>query len=353
MKRIYVLLLICCTLSLTKAQVSVTATIDSAAIFIGEQAHIQLKVTSADNYQVTFPVYPDKILVPGIEVLKEEIISSEQSTNDKPSTVIKEYTVTSFDTALYYIPPFQVKVKDKTYKSKNIALKVETVDIDTLHLDKFFGPKDNAEVPFKWSDWKGLLLMSLLLLLLLAVIIYIGIQLHNNRPVLRRFIVRPAIPPGQWAIKEINKLTSSKESAVDTKAYYTRLTDVLRMYIQRRYGFSAREMTSREIITQLTQQVDDNSVAELRELFQTADLAKFAKLQTQLSENDNNLLRALQFVQNTNVETIEQPKPKPVVAPEIKRNKRSRLLLNSVLCVLIIASLLLLYFIARGLYYVI
>ena len=324
MKRIYVLLLICCTLSLTKAQVSVTATIDSAAIFIGEQAHIQLKVTSADNYQVTFPVYPDKILVPGIEVLKEEIISSEQSTNDKPSTVIKEYTVTSFDTALYYIPPFQVKVKDKTYKSKNIALKVETVDIDTLHLDKFFGPKDNAEVPFKWSDWKGLLLMSLLLLLLLAVIIYIG-----------------------------NKLTSSKESAVDTKAYYTRLTDVLRLYIQRRYGFSAREMTSREIITQLTQQVDDNSVAELRELFQTADLAKFAKLQTQLSENDNNLLRALQFVQNTNVETIEQPKPKPVVAPEIKRNKRSRLLLNSVLCVLIIASLLLLYFIARGLYYVI
>ena len=93
MKRIYVLLLICCTLSLTKAQVSVTATIDSAAIFIGEQAHIQLKVTSADNHQVTFPVYPDKILVPGIEVLKEEIISSEQSTNDKPSTVIKEYTV--------------------------------------------------------------------------------------------------------------------------------------------------------------------------------------------------------------------------------------------------------------------
>ncbi len=90
-----------------------------------------------------------------------------------------------------------------------------------------------------------------------------------------------------------------------------------------------------------------------RQLFQIADLAKFAKLQTQLSENDNNLLRALQFVQNTNVETIEQPKPKPVVAPEIKRNKRSRLLLNSVLCVLIIASLLLLYFIARGLYYVI
>lgn len=350
MKRIITYLLFVFIIIQVSAQVTVTATIDSAAIFIGEQAHIQLKVTSGKEQQVLFPEYPDKILIPGIEVIKEEIISSEKS---DMSTIIKEYTVTSFDSSLYYIPPFQVHVDDKVYQSKNLALKVETIEIDTLHLDKFYGPKENAEVPFKWSDWKGLFLLSLLLLLLLFVILYVSVQLYNNRPILRRFVIRPAVPPGQWAIKEINKINSRKEIQEDTKTYYTQLTDVLRTYIQRRYGFSAREMTSGEIITALQKQVDTASVDELRELFQTADLAKFAKLQTQLSENDNNLLRALQFVQSTKIETTETPKPKPVVAPEVKRNSRTRLLLRIMLYVLIALCLLIMVIIGRSIYYAI
>ena len=106
----------------------------------------------------------------------------------------------------------------------------------------------------------------------------------------------------------------------DSKEYYTQLTDTLRTYIKERYGFNAMEMTSFEIIQHLTEFNDDQAISELRELFQTADLVKFAKYSTLINENDRNLVSAIEYINQTKIEET-QPQPTEIVVVE----KRSRM----------------------------
>ena len=77
------------------------------------------------------------------------------------------------------------------------------------------------------------------------------------------------------------------------------LTDTLRQYIKERFGFNSLEMTTDQIIEHLQAAGDRKMIDELRQLFQTADLVKFAKYSTQLNENDMNLVKAVNFIDET------------------------------------------------------
>ena len=349
-KKIVLFLCFMLTSLFVRAQVSVNVKIDSSAIFIGEQAHIDLKVTAGVKDNVAMPVLAGKMLTKGIEVLKEETLAVEKLNDGRQTAVTKRFTITSFDSANYYIPPFKVEVNGKEYKSNNLALKVETLNVDTLHVDRFFGPKGIMDVPFSWKDWQGVFLLTLLLLVLLAFAGYIALQLHNNRPILRHIRLRPILPPHLWAIKEIEKINKEKAVVEDSKQYYSELTDVLRSYIQKRYGFNAREMTSGEIIERLTANQDEEMLRELQELFYTADLAKFAKLQTQLNENDQNLLRAMNFINATKAEEQETPVPKKIVPVEVKRSDRRRFAFKIVVAVALLFAAIVLFFIGYSVY---
>ena len=129
----------------------------------------------------------------------------------------------------------------------------------------------------------------------------------------------------------MRKIEQIKEEKIwqseDSKEYYTQLTDTLRQYIKERYGFNALEMTSYEIIQKLQEVNDEDAVSELRELFQTADLVKFAKYSTLINENDRNLVSAIEYINQTKLEEPEQ-KPLPeVVVVEEKRSKIAKMIL--------------------------
>ena len=116
--------------------VTVDAKIDSLQILIGEQTKITLEVSTDADKRAIFPVYTDTI-VKGVEII--DIAKPDtQYLNDRKRLLIKqEYTITSFDSALYYLPPMQVLVDNKPYLSKALALKVYSVPLDTL---RFYGP---------------------------------------------------------------------------------------------------------------------------------------------------------------------------------------------------------------------
>ena len=58
-------------------------------------------------------------------------------------------------------------------------------------------------------------------------------------------------------------------------------------------------MTSSEIIDKLLEMNDKNAISDLRILFQTADLVKFAKHNPLMNENDANLINAIDFINET------------------------------------------------------
>lgn len=308
--------------------VTVEAKIDSLQILIGEQAKVQLQVAMDAKQQAIFPAYTDT-LIRGVEII-EAAKPDTQFLNDRQRMVItQEYTVTSFDSALYYLPPMPVTVDGKVYKSKALALKVYSIPVDTLHADQFFGQKAVMKAPFVWEDWYGLIACSFLALPLLGLLIYFIIRIRDNKPIIRKIKIEPKLPPHQAAMKEIERIKSEKVwQKGKSKEYYTELTDAIRTYIKDRFGFNALEMTSSEIIDKLMEIKDKNAISDLKVLFLTSDLVKFAKHDPQMNENDANLINAVDFINETKQVEEENQKPQPTEITIIeKRSLRVKVLL--------------------------
>ena len=353
MKKILIIwLMLSAGIVLTQAQVSVEASIDSIEILVGQQAHVTLKATAKESSKVEFPHFkPSEYVTPGVEVLSSEQQPEQKADNDYVERSVV-YTLTSFDDTLYYIPPLTVKVDGKPYKSKSLAMKVLTMEVDTVHADQFFGPKGVQDNPFLWSEWSPIFWLSVLLLIILAITYYLYVRLRDNKPIITHIKIVKRLLPHQKAMKEIEQIKADKMvTSENSKEYYTKLTDTLRKYIEERYGFNAMEMTSSEIIEKLTATQDEKALSELRHLFLTADLVKFAKYSTLINENDMNLVNAIEFINQTKLENMPTEEAvKPQLSEEDKRSVKTRRMLKWVITALVIGSAALLVYVVYATY---
>lgn len=332
---------------LLPAQVTVEQTVDSVGILIGQQAHLRLSVTLPQDARLEWPKLKERqYVVPGVEVV-ETAGPDTLSSGGSQLKVQKTYTITSFNEKLYAIPALKVKVNGRTYQGGTSALKVITVDVDTLHPNQFYPPKDVQDNPFQWSEWAPFFWLSLLVVLLALAGAYLYVRLKENKPIITKVRIVRHVPPHQRALKAIEKIKEERMTASeDQKAYYTQLTDTLRQYIQERFGFNAKEMTSDEIIDNLQRLGDRKMIDELRGLFQTADLVKFAKYSTLLNENDLNLVNAVHFIDETKLEgqAVEE-KIVPKLSEDDKRTRSNRITIKSLLWVVGVTVLALLAYI--------
>ena len=324
--------------------VVVDASIDSLQILIGEQARIKLQVSLDADKRAILPMYPDT-LVRGVEVLETLKPDTQLLNNGKRALITQEYVITSFDSALYYLPPMQVLVDSQTYQSNALALKVYSFPVDTLHPDQFFGPKSVMRAPFAWEDWYASMACALLFVPFLLLLIYLVKRIQDNKPIIRKVKVEPQLPPHQLAMKEIERIKAERIwQKGESKEYYTELTDVIRSYIKDRFGFNALEMASSEIIDELLKVRDKNAIADLKELFQTADLVKFAKHTPLMNEYDANLVCAMDFINETKEPEDTNAKPQPTEITVIeKRSLRTKILLGggiAALAAVLIGSLI-------------
>ncbi|MCD8210004.1 MAG: hypothetical protein LUC37_00510 [Prevotella sp.] len=344
MRRLFLITLLALSAINIFAQASVESKIDSIQILIGEQTDLTLSVRAKKNSKVIMPNYePLDTLIRGIEVVETSKIDTTLEDDDFVK-LTRRYRLTSFDEDMYYIPGLKVSVDGKEFKTENLALKVLTLEVDTLHPENFYPPKDVQDNPFSWSEWLPLFLLSILTVLLIVGIYYLWTRLKQNKPIVVRVLKIKRELPHQKAIREIERIKSEKMTLQeDQKAYYTLLTDTLRKYIEERFGFNAMEMTSSEIIEHLSSHEDKTMISELRELFQTSDLVKFAKHSALINENDRNLISAVEFINNTKQE--DQPTEEKIV-PEIsskdrrKVNARRTLKVTLIVLPLIVIALL-------------
>ena len=291
-----------------------------------------LEVSADKEQEVIMPEW-DSLhqVMPGVEFVRAEKPDTSWLNDGKRMVLSRRYYFTSFDSALYLLPPMEVRVDGKSYTpQRKLALKVVTFDIDTLHADSIFGIKGELAPPFDWAEWRLVGWFGLVALLLAGVIAYVVWRLKNNKPILRRIRTKQHQAPHKVAMQKIAQIQEEKMwQREDSKEYYTELTDTLRNYIRERYGFNAMEMTSSEIIQRLQAVNDEEALGELRELFQTADLVKFAKYSTLINENDRNLVSAIEYINQTKLEEPEQkPQPEVIVVEEYRSKVAKRILIG-------------------------
>ena len=352
MKRIVNILLLLMVAMIAHGQVSVKQELDSVAILIGEQTDMKVKVVLPKGKQVVWPELKERqYLVPGVEIISVTAADSVPA-DDNMVEVTRRVKLTSFDESLYAIPAMAVKVDGKEYQGNTLALKVITMDVDTLHPNQFFPPKDVQDNPFSWADWKGLLAWSIVMELLLALLYYLYIRLKQNKPIISRIRIIKHVPAHQKALTAIEKIKQEKiVYSADQKTYYTMLTDTLRQYIFERFGFNAMEMTTSEIIEHLQAADDKVMLSELKDLFATADLVKFAKYSALANENDLNLVNAIRFIDDTKIEG--QPTEErivPQMTTDEKRRNADRQLTKLLIAILTVAAAAIFIYIIVSLY---
>ena len=281
--------------------------IDSAAILIGEQTTLHLTVT-ADKDRPVQIVIPNDTLMTGVEVLNLSKADSTEIENDR--LVIKQdVLITSFDSSLYLLPPLKVIDGVDTVYSNQVALKVSTIPVNADKPEEFNDIKTVWKPPFVWADYYPIIYGILLALFLICVIAYIVKRIRAKKSLIPFKKEEPKLPPHEQAIKELDEIKQQKLwQQGRSKEYYTLITDTLRKYIEDRFGISAMEMTSGEILDLIRKNSEAQSVYDnLRQILQLADFVKFAKMNPLPDENDLSMMNAYLFVNQTKVEEMQEP----------------------------------------------
>lgn len=302
---------------------SVQATVQPTEIMIGEQALINLKVLSPKDLQIQFPVYESQI-VPGIEVIT--MLPPDTTIENNVMTLNFKYVVTSFDSTLYHIPGMPVFDGTDTILSNSFGLKVSTPELSDstkAYLEKLNNAETDSidfnqlqlndikpiqKAPFVWTDYLWLLwivLGILLLILLIGLVIYLVLRKKKKGYFFKPPVVEPAHVRAKQALDKLKEEKIWQQGR--EKEFYTRLTDILRVYIDERYGINAMEMTSGEILNEIRKVSEVDSVYEnLKQILSTSDLVKFAKYKPYPDENDLSMVNSYFFVNQT-----REPDPLP------------------------------------------
>lgn len=320
--RLFLALWICWP-SLLAGQTIVDATLDSADILIGEQATVAVKISTDAKRRVEFPQYTEESpLCQGVEVISISKVDTNLLNNGQRIELSARYLITSFDSTLYSLQPY-VLVDNDTIRSRNVlGLRVNSVEVDTTHLDQFFGPSAPVEDTFVFEPhfW----LQSLWLWFLAALLIVCLRRLSDKKPQVRKVVIPPPVPAHRTALAALEKIdTSNRRKAFED------LSDHLRIYLQERFSVQTMERVSEDILAALHDRLTPKENRLLADILTTSDLVKFAKYSSNDAELAQVLNESKEFVQSTLDQEAENRKPEvryELVGELEKRRKRRRLL---------------------------
>ena len=297
--------------SVARAQqpVVVEAVMDSSVLWMGEQTLIHLSLTQDDDMLVL----PPQIEVPGELTKGVEVVELSQPDTlrlkNNRLQIKQEVLVTSFDSGLYYIPPFKYVFGEDTIATESLSLKIVPVDVpEEATAADVKDIKEVVEPPFVLWDFVPVwLLWLLLVLVLLAVAAYFVVKHFKNRAVEEVLPPAKRIPPYQLAMQELQALRESKLwQQGQEKQYYTRLVDILREYIDSRFAINAMEMTSSQILEALRRNKEAKEMNKyLNEILSMADFVKFAKMRPMPDDNERVMRQAFDFVEFTRPQSAD------------------------------------------------
>ncbi|MDE6114570.1 MAG: cell wall anchor protein [Muribaculum sp.] len=300
------------------APVSVKASLDSAYILMGKQTVLNLEIVQDRGTQGAFINNNGDTLTREVEVIRAVKPDTTDLGNNREE-IKRELVIQSFDSGLYTIPPFVYVAGKDTFTSNALALKVIPVPVDsmaTIH-DYAGVVKPNTRIWDYLPDFIVDYWWIFLIVLLCAAGIFVWMRYIKGKKAIPLVPKKKPVPPYELAMQQLNRLKSEKlcENGHE-KEYYTRLTEILRIYLDKRFGINAMEMTSTQIMHHLQSNDDTKTSAPvMKQILEMADFVKFAKVRPLPDDNQKAFNNAVTFVENTKpVEPTEavndNPQPK-------------------------------------------
>lgn len=300
---LYIITFLFCLSSAAAQDLSVSIAFDTTRILIGDQINFTLTVKQPDNVEIEIPVFRDTI-INKIEIVdgpERDTIANAGGQID----IVDKYLVTSFDSGLYEVRPVYIEIKKPDGINRFFSdyarlevIKYRVAPTDTAAV--FYDIIPPYEAPITLKEVLPWLLIAVLAVALIWFIIIFLKKLRKKEKVVQTpKIIEPA---HIVAFRELEmlKVDSLKEKG-EYKQYFTRLTEILRLYLENRYGILSLELTTTETLQELLKKgfKKGHSYERLRSVLTTADLVKFAKYIPVAEDYDGNFDNSWKFVDET------------------------------------------------------
>jgi hypothetical protein len=304
-------------------EVKLTSAFDSARIFIGDQIRYTVTLEKPAGLKLSLPVFKDTICK-NIDIVSGPKTDSVSLQNGR-TKIIQKYVITSFDSGRYQVKPVIAEAKSssgiKRYFSDYSLLEVSRVKIapaDTT--SKIF----DIIAPYRAPLTVGEVLPWILLVILVSALVWLAVRYirnHRKSPEEEDILI-PKDPAHVIAFRELEKLKSEELwQKGETKRYYTRLTEILRQYLEHRYRVYSLELTTAETLDALVKTgfKKNGSYNDLKSVLTGADLVKFAKYDPIASENESHFQTSWNFILATKQEEVND---EPVVEETEKKEAK-------------------------------
>ena len=276
-----------------------SAALSDREVTLGRSFFLFVRVVYAPGIDVNLPA--NLGLPEGLEELQRT--NAERKNPDGSLTREFEVELMAFDLGELGIAPIAV-----TYSSRGDVAQVQTnplalrvigvIGDGAEELRDIAGPVDVRREDYRLLYTLGAVLGTILLLLLLWWL------LKNSRSKRRHvaaLIAARRLPVDEEALVRLAELEERGALELeDLKPTYLEMSEIVKAYIGRRYGFPANELTALEIRNELAARpTGQEAEAMIRPWFQSADLVKFANAGATTDEARRALDDARVFIDKT------------------------------------------------------
>jgi hypothetical protein len=245
-----------------------------------------------------------------IDIVSGPKIDSVPGQNGRIKIILK-YLINYFDSGRYQVKPVFAETKSgsglKRFYSDYSLLEVVRLKI---------APPDSTSkifdiiAPYKARVTVGEILPWILLLILAGALTWLIIRyIRNYKKSEGKENIFIAVDPAHIiAFRELEILKNQELCQKgEIKKYYTRLTEILRQYLENRFRVYSLELTTEETLDALVKTgfKKNGSYNDLKSVLTGADLVKFAKYNPVPSENEAHFQTSWDFVLTTRINEEE------------------------------------------------
>ncbi|MDE5929232.1 MAG: BatD family protein [Muribaculaceae bacterium] len=305
-------------------QLSVKATADSMQLIMGSKADLHIEVIKPAGPGALADAPAVGRQFGGVDIVDFRLDSTDLGNGR--TQLDYTYTYQAFDPGPQTLPALTYHIPGDSAKTEPLVLKVFAVSVDSLATTNPDVPVMTVQrklvdyIPDAIADYWWIWLLGLILAGGIALVWWLIVKKGKLKRVAAVFR-KPPEAPFDKAIRRLNEIREQRlAQSGNDKHYFTELTDVLRTYLNGRFGIYAMEMTSKQIVEAMNANSETarftDSISPVLEL---ADIVKFAKMRTSVEENQSAYAEVRKLVELT--KPVEEEAP---TRQQRRRDKRKK-----------------------------
>jgi hypothetical protein len=250
---------------------------------VGDQTRLLVTVGHSQGQAVTWPSLETLGDFEVLELLQEPAVSTAEGLFQSRAV----YVLTAFELGDVDLPGIEIVVSDGTGGAYDLETPTFAATVVSVGRDESGDIRD-IKGPLEISrNW----FLVLPWLLIGAVVSAAGYWLYRRWATRKRPVdgggphVVPRRPPHEIALEALEHLEGSDLlGRGEIKAYYIAASEILRAYLDGRFGIDALDMTSDDVLTALEDMhIERATMRRFEILLRESDLVKFAKLRPEES----------------------------------------------------------------------